>query len=619
MARGIITIACLLLAAAALVSARGIDFASPEYQRVKTCSRRSANPPCHVTSPLPHTYLSLADLPTNFDWRDKGANLVTVSRNQHMPQYCGSCWAFGTTSALSDRIRIARQDEGVEVNLSPQVILNCGQSAGTCDGGDPDAAYAFMKSTGIPDETCQNYQATDLNCTAETTCKNCKPDFSNPKAQCYAEPKYPKYYVEEHGQVSGEAQMMAEIYARGPISCGVHADTALEKYTGGIFNDTTGQTSINHEISLAGWGEENGVKYWILRNSWGTFWGEHGWAKVIRGINNIGIESACSWATPKNPTAPQEGKVNDRIKTRVSTLIRRRSKNRVLADMPEKLTRSEPASFLKECPCGKLQAEEHIKSRVTQPLPRDTVREAELPTSWDWRNVSGVNYASWNRNQHIPQYCGSCWSMGSTSAMSDRIAILRKGQWPEVNLAPQHLINCNGGGTCDGGSATGAYQWIAENGIPDETCVPYEAIDGNACQPACQTYWGFNQTVDVIKNNIMWKVGDFGTVRGEIDMKKEIYARGPIACGIDATAKLEAYTGGIFKEWAIPAINHIVSVAGWGEENGVKYWIVRNSWGTYWGEEGWFRIVVGTEFENLAIETACSWAVPIIPASMQPK
>eukprot|EP00163_Fabomonas_tropica_P024898 TRINITY_DN428_c0_g1_i2.p1 TRINITY_DN428_c0_g1~~TRINITY_DN428_c0_g1_i2.p1 ORF type:complete len:101 (-),score=7.41 TRINITY_DN428_c0_g1_i2:6-308(-) len=68
MARGIITIACLLLAAAALVSARGIDFASPEYQRVKTCSRRSANPPCHVTSPLPHTYLSLADLPTNFEY-----------------------------------------------------------------------------------------------------------------------------------------------------------------------------------------------------------------------------------------------------------------------------------------------------------------------------------------------------------------------------------------------------------------------------------------------------------------------------------------------------------------------------------------------------------------------
>jgi len=64
--------------------------------------------------------------------------------------------------------------------------------------------------------------------------------------------------------------------------------------------------------------------------------------------------------------------------------------------------------------------------------------------------VSGVSFASITRNQHIPQYCGGCWAHGATSSMNDRIAILRKNAWPEINLAPQYLINCHGGGDCNG-------------------------------------------------------------------------------------------------------------------------------------------------------------------------
>lgn len=61
-------------------------------------------------------------------------------------------------------------------------------------------------------------------------------------------------------------------------------------YTGGIFNDKTGTTDIDHVVAVVGWGEENGTKFWNVRNSWGTYWGEKGFFRIIRGVNNLAIE-----------------------------------------------------------------------------------------------------------------------------------------------------------------------------------------------------------------------------------------------------------------------------------------------------------------------------------------
>jgi len=247
--------------------------------------------------------LDIASLPTNFDWRNvSGRNYLTVSRNQHLPQYCGSCWAFATTSALGDRIRLMRKTEWPEINLAPQVIINCGITAGNCNGGDPTAAYEWIAQNGLPDETCQAYEAKNKNCSAFDICRNCKPDFSNPKAKCFVVPKPTKYFVDQHGTMSGVAAMMTEIYNRGPIACGVAATSAFIAYNGqGVFKDTTGATQIDHEISIVGWGVDSAsnTPYWIVRNSWGTFWANDGFARVIRGINNIAIETDCDWATPK--------------------------------------------------------------------------------------------------------------------------------------------------------------------------------------------------------------------------------------------------------------------------------------------------------------------------------
>ena len=121
-----------------------------------------------VTSPQPGSQLSKADLPTAFDWRNvSGTSFTTITLNQHIPQYCGSCWAHGSTSAVADRIKIARKAQWPDVLLSVQAILNCGTHvAGSCGGGEDSGVYQYMHDTGIPDATCQWYQAQDFPCNA---------------------------------------------------------------------------------------------------------------------------------------------------------------------------------------------------------------------------------------------------------------------------------------------------------------------------------------------------------------------------------------------------------------------------------------------------------------------
>lgn len=155
------------------------------------------------------------------------------------------------------------------------MLLSCDDQQGNqgCEGGNHLLAYKFMHEHNMTEETCSIYQAkgwtNGLKCSDFVTCGNCMPSQG-----CFAQKTYPVYRVEEYGPVNGTLNMMNEIYQRGPIACSIDATQQFHNYTGGIFKDTTGAQDLNHVISLVGFGTENGVDYWIGRNSWGSAWGE---------------------------------------------------------------------------------------------------------------------------------------------------------------------------------------------------------------------------------------------------------------------------------------------------------------------------------------------------------
>ncbi|KAH8070213.1 transferase [Aureococcus anophagefferens] len=141
------------------------------------------------------------------------------------------------------------------------------------------------------------------------------------------------------------------------------------------------------------------------------------------------------------------------------------------------------------------------------------IQDDDLPAEFTWGNVNGTSYLTMSRNQHIPQYCGSCWAHGSVSALADSVKIAQ-GAGADINPSVQHILNCHGGGSCHGGAIL---------------------------------------------------IGDYGSISGQAAMQKEIYARGPIACGIDASPILN-YTKGVFvKKGLFQMVDHVISsVEEWG-------------------------------------------------------
>ncbi|XP_015677531.1 cathepsin S [Protobothrops mucrosquamatus] len=222
-----------------------------------------------------HTSIVGTRLPDSVDWKAKG--FVTSVKDQYS---CGACWAFSAVGALETQLKLMT---GKLVSLSPQNLVDCSSFYGNhgCNGGYMPAAFQYIiDNKGINSEASYPYKAKDGLCRY------------NPSARAATCSKYILL-------PSGNETYLQDAVARiGPVSVAIDANQpTFFLYKQGVYNDARCTSQhLNHGVVVVGYGKENGMDYWLVKNSWGIYFGQEGYIKIARNQGNrCGIASYCSY------------------------------------------------------------------------------------------------------------------------------------------------------------------------------------------------------------------------------------------------------------------------------------------------------------------------------------
>jgi len=220
---------------------------------------------------------------------------------------CGSCWAFGAVEAISDRYCILMNKN---LTISSADLAFCCDSCGDgCEGGYPSAAWQYWIDTGLVEEGCWPYpfpscdhhvpgskhpcpSGTYNNPSCPSACKN--PSWNGPAWS------NDLHYGATAYSLQGEESIMQEIFKNGPVETAFTVYEDFLSYKSGVYQHTSGAALGGHAVKFVGWGVEGGVKYWLTANSWNPTWGDKGFFKIIRGVDNCGIEDEVNGGTPKS-------------------------------------------------------------------------------------------------------------------------------------------------------------------------------------------------------------------------------------------------------------------------------------------------------------------------------
>jgi PKD repeat protein len=202
----------------------------------------------------------------SFDWRNKdGKDWMTPVKSQGS---CGSCWAFSAIGVVEAAINIYANDPDIDIDLSEQHLVSDCCNAGSCGGGIPDGALKYVRDTGVPEESCFPYIASNCACTP------CSDWAENP------------WGIENYVYVSSSTDAFkSALQEYGPLSVVLSVPDDWFYYVGGVYTPTWEVTNgvgwANHAVVLVGWNDSEGC--WIIKNSWGSGWGEQGYARVLYG------------------------------------------------------------------------------------------------------------------------------------------------------------------------------------------------------------------------------------------------------------------------------------------------------------------------------------------------
>lgn len=204
-----------------------------------------------------------SDAPVSIDWRKK--NAVTSVKDQGQ---CGSCWAFSSTGAIEGAWAISKNKL---IDLSEEQLVECatGVAYGShgCNGGQMEGAFKYVIEHGQCSLSSYPYNSGNADS------GSCKETSCSPVAHITSCSD-----VVPCDQVSLKAAV-----ARQPVSVAISADTRLfQSYSGGVITSPSCYTTLDHGVLIVGYGSENGIDYWLVKNSWGKSWGENGYVKIAR-------------------------------------------------------------------------------------------------------------------------------------------------------------------------------------------------------------------------------------------------------------------------------------------------------------------------------------------------
>jgi len=225
----------------------------------------------------------------------------------------------------------------------------------------------------------------------------------------------------------------------------------------------------------------------------------------------------------------------------------------------------------------------HVKPRLTGAEPILSAEStgsggaAAAYTSFDWSDPA-KKYVTAVRNQAS---CGSCWAFAAAAALESYTLIKNGLTGQEIDLSEQVLVSCSGAGSCGGGSIGSASNYIRDKGLPPEGCFLYTATN-NICSSACYTYQTESYRVQ------SWAYVATTSVSVEA-IKNALVTYGPLVTTMDVYADFFSYHGGIYS-YASGTYQggHAILIVGY--DDAAQCFKVKNSWGTGWGEAGYFRI-----------------------------
>jgi putative hemolysin len=251
--------------------------------------------------------------------------------------------------------------------------------------------------------------------------------------------------------------------------------------------------------------------------------------------------------------------------------------------------------------------------------PEEGTPAVGAPPSFDWRNYSGQNWMTPVKNQGS---CGSCWAFSAVGVVEAIYNIATGDPDLDLNLSEEYLVaDCLYGNSCCGGWMATAFSFIRDDGIPDEGCLPYVDQSGCTCGPdyaggpsTCDsncTYRGSGICSDATcsgrcsdwQDRLLTIDATGGVSSSPSAIKQAVVDTGPLSVAMGIGSSYGGYfDGDIYRCTNDSGISHGVIIAGYSDAGG--YWIVKNSWGSYWADGGYFKVGYG----ECAIENYVSYA-----------